>query len=121
MAEKKAKALIATCIDFRLQDDIDKWISKNFEPETFDRVSIAGDVKDLHEVLDQVKVAHDLHHIEKVVLINHEDCGAYGEDGTYEKHTHDLRSAESKIKNTYPDLKVEIYYLHLNGEFEKIH
>ncbi len=120
MSKLQAKAIIATCIDFRLQKEIDDWIAKNFEPETYDRVSIAGDVKDLNEILDQVKLSYDLHHIKKVVLINHEDCGVYGKDGTYQKHVRDLRNAESKIEHLYPDLKVEIYYLHLNGEFEKI-
>jgi carbonic anhydrase len=120
MNNLKAKAIIATCIDFRLQDEIDKWIDQNFQPDTFDRVSLAGDVKNLNAILDQVKIAHDLHHIEKVILINHEDCGAYSKDGTYEQHVHDLKSAESKIEDLYPDLTVEIYYLHLNGEFEKI-
>jgi carbonic anhydrase len=116
----QAKVIIATCIDFRLQDDIDNWIAKNFKPETFDRVSIAGDVKNLSEIMDQIKIAHDLHHIKKVVLVNHEDCGAYGKDGTYQKHVHDLKNAENKIEQLYPDLKVEIYYLHLDGEFEEI-
>jgi len=120
MSEKRAKALIATCIDYRLQDDIDKWISENFESETFDRVSIAGDVKALDVIINQVKVANDLHHIEKVVLINHEDCGAYGKDGTPEKHATDLKTAKEKINSLYPDLEVNLYYLHLNGEFEKI-
>ena len=121
MNRLNAKAIIATCIDFRLQDEIEDWISKNFEPDTYDRVAIAGDVRDLNEVLDQVKIAHDLHNIKRVVLVNHEDCGAYGKEGTYERHVHDLRKAEDKIEGIYPDLKVDIYYLHLDGEFEKIH
>ena len=120
MDQPKAKALIATCIDFRLQDEIDAWIDKHFEPDTFDRVSLAGDIKNLDAVLDQIKIAHNLHQIKKVILINHEDCGAYGAEGTYQKHIHDLKNAETKIEYLYPDLEVDIYYLHLDGEFEKI-
>lgn len=120
MIVNKAKALIATCMDFRLQDDIDKWIEEHYEPESFDRVSLAGDIKDLKEVLGQVKLAYDLHQIEKVVLINHEDCGAYGAEGTIERHTADLKTAKAKINELYPNLEVETYYLHLNGIFDKI-
>ena len=97
MNNLSAKAIIATCIDFRLQNEIGDWISKNFAPDTYDRVSIAGDVKDLKKILDQVKVSYDLHHIKKVVLINHEDCGTYGKEGTYQKHVHDLINAENTI------------------------
>lgn len=120
MGNHQAEAIITTCIDYRLQDEIDNWIKKQFKPKTYDRVSLAGDVKNLEQVLEQVKIAHDLHRIRKVIMINHEDCGAYGKDRTYERHVHDLKYAENKIENLYPDLKVEIYYLHLDGEFEKI-
>lgn len=114
------EALIATCIDFRLQDNIDAWIKRNFKPGSYDRVSIVGDVKNFNELLEQVKVAYDLHHINKVVFVNHEDCGGYGKDGTYVRHVHDLKEAKSKIKDLYPSLKVDTYYLHLNGTFEEI-
>ena len=120
MDDKKAQALIATCIDFRFQEEIDAWIDKNFKPDTYDRVSMAGCVIDLEDILEQVKVARDLHHIEKVVLINHEDCGAYGEEGTPKKHAEDLKAAKEKINALYSDLEVETYYLHLDGEFEII-
>lgn len=117
---KNPDALITTCIDFRLQDEIDKWIKKNFKPKTYDRVSIAGDVKNLSEILDQVKIAHDLHKIKRVILVNHEDCGAYGKDGTFERHVHDLKNAETTVETLYPDLEVETYYLLLDGTFQKI-
>jgi len=60
-----------------------------------------------------------LHHIRRVLFINHEDCGAYGEEGTHERHQEDLQNAASKIKEQFPDLEVETYYLHLDGTFEK--
>lgn len=65
MSELKARAVIATCIDYRLQNEIDDWISKNFKPDTYDRISLAGGIKNLDIVLDQIKIARDLHGIEK--------------------------------------------------------
>lgn len=120
MANHKAEAVIVTCIDFRLQEYIDKWISKNFKPGTFDRVALGGGVKNIDVILDQVKISNDLHHINQVIYINHEDCGAYGTESTREKHSHDLKKAKAKIKASYPNLEVKAYYLHLNGEFELI-
>lgn len=116
----KAEAIIITCIDFRLQEAINNWISQNFAPETFDRVALAGGVKNLDLILTQIEIAHRLHHIKKVVLINHEDCGAYSEEGTQEKHAQDLQNAKSKILSQFPDLAVETYYLKLNGSFKLV-
>lgn len=128
MNNHTCEAIIVTCIDFRFQEYINKWISEKFEPKTFDRVAIAGGIFDFDCVLKQVEISKRLHHIKKVVLINHEDCGAYGETGTAEKHSSDLKNAAGKIrqacrsaiKNQYPDLEVETYYLHLDGTFEPI-
>lgn len=120
MDNHKAEVVIVTCIDFRFQEYINNWISQNFSPKTFDRVAIAGGVFDLGFVLKQVEISKRLHHIKKVVLINHEDCGAYGEAGTPEKYAEDLKNAAEKIKEQYPDLEVVTYYLHLDGTFEKV-
>lgn len=120
MDSHHAETIIVTCIDFRLQEAINNWISQNFAPKTFDRVAFAGGVKNLDIILGQIDIAVRLHHIKKVIFINHEDCGAYGEEGTPEKHTEDLSIAKSKVKELYPDLVVKTYYLHLDGTFEPI-
>ena len=114
------ETIIITCMDFRFQEYINKWIAENFKPKTFDRVALAGGVFDLEYTLKQIEISHRLHHIKKVVLINHEDCGAYGETGTPEKHTEDLKNAAIKVNQQFPNLTVETYYLHLNGTFELI-
>lgn len=43
--------------------------------------------------MSQIDISVKLHSIKKVVLTNHEDCGAYGAEGTEEKHRQDLLSA----------------------------
>lgn len=120
MSNHSCETVIVTCIDFRFQEYINKWITEKFGPGTFDRVAIAGGVFDFDYVLKQVEISQRLHHIKKVVLINHEDCGAYGEAGTSEKHAEDLKNAALKIKTQYPEFEVETYYLRLDGIFEKI-
>lgn len=115
--DHKAENIVITCIDFRLQEDINNWISQHFRPKTFDRVALAGGVKNLDLIMSQIEIAYQLHHIKKVVLINHEDCGAYGAAGTPQKHKQDLQLAKRKVKEIYPHLEVETYYLHLDGTF----
>ena len=122
MNDHHAEVIVVTCIDFRLQEAINKWIAENFQPKTFDRVAIGGGVKNLDVILSQIDIAVRLHQIKKVVLVNHEDCGAYGNPpaGGLEKHTTDLKEAKEKISEVYPSLEVKTYYLHLNGNFELI-
>src|SRR3989338_8887517 len=93
------EALVVTCIDFRFQDFVNDWIAKNIPLHSHDRVAFAGGVKNLEAILGQIEISHRLHHIKKVVLINHEDCGAYGPEGTPEKHTEDLKKAAGQIKH----------------------
>lgn len=114
------EAIVITCIDFRFQEFINKWISENFAPKSYDRVALAGGVFDIDYTIKQIDISKRLHHIKKVILINHEDCGAYGDTGTPQKHAQDLENASIKIQKQYSDLAVEAYYLHLDGIFESI-
>ncbi len=92
------------------------------EPGTgnYDRVSIAGGALDIYPVLKHIELSVRLHNIRKVILVNHENCGAYGEAGTLERHKADLKEAEHKIHALYMNLLVEKYYLKLDGTFERI-
>lgn len=118
--QENCEAIIISCIDFRFQEHIHEWLLQNHTEQTHDRVALAGGVFDFYSVLKQVEISDRLHHIRKVILLNHEDCGAYGEAGTYERHKHDLEEAERKIEALFPHLDVEAYYLHLDGTFEEI-
>lgn len=120
MSNHKAQAIVITCIDFRFQEYINNWIKDHFKTGSYDRGAFAGAAKSLDTILDQIEVSHRLHYIKKAVLINHEDCGAYGEEGHIDRHVEDLQKASAQIKEKIPDLAVDTYYLKLNGTFEKI-
>lgn len=120
MSGHHCETLIVHCIDFRFQQFIDEWIGKRLPPKSYDRVGLGGGIYDFYSILKQVEISTSLHHISKVIFINHEDCGAYGAAGTYERHIHDLTESERKIEALYPRLDVETYYLHLDGTFEEI-
>jgi len=112
--------LVVACIDFRFQKYIRQWLDKKIADKTYDYVGFAGATKDLKTIMKQLDISIKLHHIKQVVLIHHEDCGAYGKESTLERHTKDLKKAQTTINAIHPDLKVNLYYLHLNGKFEKI-
>ncbi|HSB03264.1 MAG TPA: carbonic anhydrase [Anaerolineales bacterium] len=118
MSAHTCEAAVVHCMDFRLQHFLNDWLTKRFGMQNYDRISWAGGVRDFSSIQSQIQMSSRLHNIKKVILINHEDCGAYGPTGTKERHMSDLAYAEHVVQSMHLD--VEKYYLHLNGEFERI-
>ncbi len=111
-------AIVVTCMDFRFQKYIDEWLKYSMKGYVFDRVSLAGSILDFYYVLKQIEISNRLHNIKKIVLINHEDCGGYGKEGTVERHKADLAKAELILEKLFPHLDVAALYLHLDGTME---
>lgn len=113
-------AFVTTCIDFRFQKYIEEWLNNNIGERQYDRVAWAGGVFDKEGILKQLAISKRLHDIKKAILMNHEECGAYGAAGTPQKHAEDLKDVAQKAKTNHPDIAVEAYYVHLDGTFERI-
>ena len=88
--------------------------------KTYDYVGFAGGTKNLETILEQIKISARLHNIKQVILINHEDCWAYGAEGTPSKHCQDLYKAKEAILKLFPYMHVDLDYLHLDGEFDPV-
>ena len=65
-------------------------------------------------ILRQIGISKKLHHIREIILMNHEDCGAYGGRTTFssaeeerKRHFEDMQRAASLIRKTHPDLTVK--------------
>lgn len=113
-------ALVVSCIDFRFQKYIRGWLDENFGDKTFDYVGYAGGAKDLQTVLNQLDISVRLHDIKHVVLMQHENCGAYGEESSPERHAKDLLKAKEAIHKKYPHLRIDLFYILLDGQFNEI-
>lgn len=79
-------ALAITCIDYRLVDDAVRFFNRRHMTNEYDQVSLAG--ASLAGVSakfpsanaafwDQIGIAKELHHIKKVIVVDHRDCGAF--------------------------------------------
>lgn len=120
MTIHKCDAIVIVCIDFRFQKYIQKWLNRQMKNKTYDLVGYAGSSKDLDTVIKQIDISVRLHHVKQVVLMHHEDCGAYAEEGNHTRHVKDLGKAKKRILAKYPKIIVDLYYIHLDGNFEKI-
>ena len=80
--------------------------------------------------LAQLEIAISLHHIKKVVVIEHRDCGAYkvafGPDYASEhkaetkQHKGIMQTLQGQLTKRYPKLGAEFYLMALDGAAERI-
>lgn len=120
MSTHHCDAIVVCCMDFRFQKYIRQWIDENLKDKSFDLVGFAGSTKDLTTIMKQIDISVKLHQTKQVVLIHHENCGAYGAESTPERHRNDLLIAKKQILAQYPQLQVDLYYLYLDGKFDSI-
>jgi len=80
------EALLLSCMDYRLIDDIVRYMDGRGLTNQYDHVILAGaslgvlndQFKNWGKTFwDHLKVSIDLHHIKRVILMDHRDCGAY--------------------------------------------
>ena len=126
------QAIVLSCIDFRFNQQMIEELKKR-GIDKFDLKCDAGGVKYLISedkpgvrdwILENIDTAKRLHKIEKIVLINHYDCGAYGGNSTWESdesqtkfQSDELAQAKSMLSQKYPDLSIETILARLeNGK-----
>ncbi len=123
------EAVVLHCIDFRFRNMLCEYLQKRF-PEGYDLVSVAGSVKRLaadslknNFVLEQIRISNKLHEPQISVLIQHEDCGAYGGSKAFANFDEELNTqkselekAEQILKKEFPQIRIEKYLARLSGE-----
>jgi hypothetical protein len=126
--------VVLSCIDFRFWKETAEFAENELGIKTFDFPSLPGSAKAINESQDEefvfgcIKVPIELHHAEKVVIINHQDCGAYGgsakfggdEKAEQEFHEKELKKAKEKVLARYPDKEIILVYAKLIDNNESI-
>ncbi len=102
----KAKLLVIHCIDLRFQKAIDEDVKKQANYGEFDRIAWPGSSIDFENVKNASKVSLKLHNPDNVIIYEHEDCGAYGEDNAFETHKKNAQKLENALKEASPNLNV---------------
>lgn len=138
-ASGKVEAMGVTCIDYRLVDDAVRFFDGLGLTNKYDALSLAG--ASLAAVSPkfpqsnaafwkQLDIAKTLHHITRVIVVDHRDCGAYkvafGENFApegkpeYEQHKEVMLAARTALTQMQPDLAAEFYLMALNGKAERV-
>ena len=138
-AAAEIEALALTCIDYRLVDDGVHFFDNLHLTNEYDQVALAGASlagvspkfpSSNAAVWDHVAIAKQLHHIRKVIVLDHRDCGAYkvafgkgfaaAHDAETAQHKKVMLQFQAALKQKYPDLGSEFYLMALNGTAERV-
>ena len=129
MQQHKCQAVAVHCIDFRLQKQITEFLESKFL-RGYDRIALAGGTKDLLEngensiIFKNLQISFHLHQPKTIVLIQHEDCGAYGGSKAFKGLAAEHSFQKEQLQKAYDLLQkhfsqdIEQYLVLLSGRFE---
>lgn len=127
------EAAVLSCIDFRFRKQTMKFVNEYLGLIAYDILKFPGSAKVINERIDNevvfeiVSLPFKLHHAKKIVIINHEDCGAYGGSGKFSNkeaeqkfHEEELRKAKGIINDKFPGKEVVLVYTRLDDKQESM-
>lgn len=119
------KALVFRCMDFRIKLSVlsELLAGIGYLEGTYDLVSVAGASKDCLSVLPteaeflmkQVDLSLKLHCIKEVIILSHDNCGAYGIPDQKQEHEvqiRDLGKISTLIAERFTGLAIKTYIIH---------
>jgi hypothetical protein len=139
LAAGDTDALLLNCMDYRLTAAATRYMATKGMAGKYDQVVLAGAALGARNdkfpawgttFWEHVQVALDLHHIHRIIVIDHRDCGAYkailGKDlaanpkEEFEVHAAQMRALRSDIAKRYPQLAVQLLLMDLAGKVETV-
>lgn len=133
------EALVLTCMDFRLVNEVGFLLNEHGLVNKYDQVILAGAT--LGVATDKfpawaetwwkhLELAIQLHSIKRVIAIDHRDCGAYklafgkdygkAPDEETEIHTKVMTDFRDMVKKQQPTVEVELLLMWLDGHVQTI-
>lgn len=138
-AANTTKALVLSCIDSRVLEAQRYYLSLNNLGNQYDLTALAGaslalsgipHQADAEAFWDQLELSYRLHNIKKVMIFDHQDCSAYTDkidpklsedvEAEIKVHKEYLSRAYWQIRDRYPDLNIELYFVTVNAEVKPI-
>ena len=135
--KSKYKAMVLSCMDPRFQNLVNNYLKKQKLSGKYSAFTIAGAAvgvthnkfKKWHKTFyDNLSTSIKLHQIEKLIVINHKDCGAakivngkkaFNITNEQKIHKESFSKLKKEIKKKFPKLKVELNLMSLKGKITK--
>ena len=135
--KSKFKAMVLSCMDPRFQHLVHNHLKKKKLTGKYSAFTIAGAAvgvthkkfKQWHKTFyDNLATSIQLHKIEKLIVINHKDCGAakianqkkeFNASDEMKIHLDSFFKIKKTIKKKFPKLKIELYLMSLDKRVKK--
>ena len=135
--KSKYKAMVLSCMDPRFQHLVHSYLKKQKLIGKYSAFTIAGAAvgvthnkfKKWHKTFyDNLSTSIKLHQIEKLIVINHKDCGAakivngkkaFNITNEQNIHKESFSKLKKEIKKRFPKLKVELNLMSLKSKITK--
>jgi carbonic anhydrase len=135
--KSKYKAMVLSCMDPRFQHLVHSFLKKKKLTGKYSAFTIAGAAvgvthskfKKWHNTFyDNLTTSIQLHKIEKLIVINHKDCGAariangkkeFNPENEKKIHQNSFSKIKKEIKKRFPKLKVELNLIALDSKVIK--
>ncbi len=129
--------MVLSCIDPRFQHLVNNYLKKKELTGKYSAFTIAGAAigvthnkfKQWHKTFyDNLGTSIQLHQIEKLIVINHKDCGAakrangkkeFSPANEKKIHKESFYKIKKQIKKRFPKLKVELNLISLDSKITK--
>ena len=135
--KSKYKAMVLSCMDPRFQHLVHNYLKKQKLSRKYSAFTIAGAAvgvthnkfkKWQKTFYDNLSTSIKLHQIEKLIIINHNDCGAakivngkkaFNITNEQKIHKESFSKLKKEIKKRFPKLKVELNLMSLDSKITK--
>ena len=135
--KSKFKAMVLSCMDPRFQHLVHNHLKKKKLTGKYSAFTIAGAAigvthnkfKKWHKTFyDNLGTSIQLHKIEKLIVINHKDCGAakianqkkeFNASDEMKIHLDSFFKIKKTINKKFPKLKIELYLMSLDKRVKK--
>lgn len=135
-----ASSLVISCVDFRLRDELSNLLNVHMGLlDDYDEIALPGAALGLnapqyahwkHTIHDVIDIVKNLHHIKRIILVDHRGCGAYNlikgkqsvatKDKEYQTHKSVLLNVKAQLNAKFPKLEVYTLLMGLDGLVEVI-
>jgi carbonic anhydrase len=135
--KKKYKAMVLSCMDPRFQTKVSNYLKRRKLNNKYSAFTIVGAAvgvtaskfKKWHTTFwENLNTSIKIHRIEKLIVINHKDCGAakivngrkeFTPQNEMKIHEYSFEKIKLNLKKKHPRLKVELNLMSLNGRVDK--
>lgn len=135
---KTSEVFLISCMDFRLLDDIVRAMDSLGYNNNYDQFIVAGSSLGVCQdkfphwgkaCIDHMEIGLKLHDFRKIIVIDHEDCGAYkkffpelvGNLELEKKYHHDyIQKLFDNLVKIFPNMDFSSYLMDLDGKIKEV-